>query len=108
VLVNSHHHQAVEKVGRELTATAWSSDGLIEALEDSRPDRFIVAVQWHPELGWRDDPLSLTLFARFISVASQYAMEASLAATESAIASMMEDDATDVIWTRERTTSGPG
>src|SRR6185295_1427277 len=85
--VNSHHHQAVEQVGRELAATAWSSDGLIEALEDSRPGRFVVAVQWHPELGWRDDPLSLTLFARFVSVASQYALEASIAANESAIAS---------------------
>src|SRR5258705_5744469 len=39
VLVNSHHHQAVDKVGRDLVATAWTSDGLIEALEDSRPER---------------------------------------------------------------------
>ena len=76
VLVNSHHHQAVEKVGRELVATAWSSDGLIEALEDSRPDRFVVAVQWHPELGWKDDPLSQALFARFVAATSQQARQA--------------------------------
>ncbi len=54
-LVNSHHHQAVDKVGRDLMATAWSSDGLIEAVEDSRPQRFAVGVQWHPELGWQED-----------------------------------------------------
>jgi putative glutamine amidotransferase len=74
-LVNSHHHQAVETIGRDLIATAQSSDGLIEALEDSRPDRFVVAVQWHPELGWRDDPLSQALFARFTAAARQHARE---------------------------------
>src|SRR6185503_15220152 len=40
VFVNSHHHQAVDKVGSDLVATAWTSDGLIEAVEDSRPERF--------------------------------------------------------------------
>jgi putative glutamine amidotransferase len=66
-LVNSHHHQAVEALGADLVATAWSSDGLIEALEDPRPDRFIVAVQWHPELGWERDPLSQRLFEAFVA-----------------------------------------
>jgi putative glutamine amidotransferase len=75
VLVNSHHHQAVETVGSDLVATAWSSDGLIEALEDSRPDRFVVAVQWHPELGWKDDPLSQALFARFVAATNQQARQ---------------------------------
>ena len=52
-VVNSHHHQALEKIGRDLTASAWASDGLIEAVEDPRTDRFVLGVQWHPELGWR-------------------------------------------------------
>jgi putative glutamine amidotransferase len=65
-LVNSHHHQAIESVGANLVATAWSSDGVIEALEDPRSDRFIVAVQWHPELGWQDDALSQRLFKSFV------------------------------------------
>ena len=69
VLVNSHHHQAVDKVGRDLVATAWTSDGLIEAVEDSRPERFALGVQWHPELGWQRDPLSQALFERFIAEA---------------------------------------
>ena len=69
VLVNSHHHQAVDKVGRDLVATAWTSDGLIEAVEDSRPERFALGVQWHPELGWQRDPLSKALFERFIAEA---------------------------------------
>ncbi|HEX6647900.1 MAG TPA: gamma-glutamyl-gamma-aminobutyrate hydrolase family protein [Pyrinomonadaceae bacterium] len=68
-LVNSHHHQAIESVGADLVATAWSSDGVIEAFEDPRPDRFIVAVQWHPELGWQDDALSQRLFKSFVNEA---------------------------------------
>lgn len=106
VLVNSHHHQAVEKVGRELVATAWTSDGLIEALEDSRADRFAVGVQWHPELGWKEDRLSQALFERFIAATKQYAGESRLSEVESELASMMEEDATDVIWTREKSSSG--
>jgi putative glutamine amidotransferase len=72
VLVNSHHHQAVEKVGRDLVATAWTSDGLIEAVEDSRPERFALGVQWHPELGWQRDRLSQALFERFVAEANEY------------------------------------
>jgi putative glutamine amidotransferase len=72
-LVNSHHHQAVENVGRDLVATAWTSDGLVEALEDPRPDRYVLAVQWHPELGWNRDQFSRSLFNRFITEANTYA-----------------------------------
>lgn len=71
VVVNSHHHQAVERIGRNLVATAWAADGLVEALEDTRPDRFALAVQWHPEIGWQKDRLSQALFDRFIAVTRQ-------------------------------------
>lgn len=72
-LVNSHHHQAIEKVGRDLVATAWTADGLVEALEDPRAERFALAVQWHPEIAWERDTFSSALFARFIEQASRYA-----------------------------------
>jgi len=65
-VVNSHHHQAIESVGENLQATAWASDGLIEAIEDTRPNRFAVGVQWHPELGWQKDQLSQKLFSEFV------------------------------------------
>jgi len=77
-LVNSHHHQAIESIGANLVATAWTSDGVIEALEDPRPDRFIVAVQWHPEIGWQNDLLSQHLFRTFVKEAMN-AREAELA-----------------------------
>jgi putative glutamine amidotransferase len=73
VAVNSHHHQAVETLGRELVATAWTSDDLVEAVEDPRSDRFVLGVQWHPELGWERDSLSQALFARFVDESRKFA-----------------------------------
>jgi len=71
VVVNSHHHQAVANLGEDLVAVSWSSDGLVEAVEDPRQDRFVVAVQWHPELGWKEDQLSQRIFASFITEAQK-------------------------------------
>jgi putative glutamine amidotransferase len=65
-VVNSHHHQAIESTGANLVATAWATDGVVEALEDPRRDRFIVGVQWHPEIGWQNDLLSQRLFRAFV------------------------------------------
>lgn len=72
--VNSHHHQALETVGRELVATAWAGDGLIEAAEDPRDDRWVLGVQWHPELAWEQDSLSLSLFSKFVEEARKFAL----------------------------------
>lgn len=69
--VNSHHHQGIETLGANLVATAWSADGIIEALEDPQPDRFVVAVQWHPELGWERDAVSQRLFEAFVAEAAK-------------------------------------
>ena len=69
-VTNSHHHQAVESIGADLVATAWTTDGVIEALEDPRPDCFVMAVQWHPELGWEKDALSQRLFTSFVTQAA--------------------------------------
>jgi len=43
--VNSIHHQAVADPGQTLRATAWSGDGVIEAVEAPG----LLGVQWHPE-----------------------------------------------------------
>jgi putative glutamine amidotransferase len=57
----SWHHQAVRELGRGLTAVAFASDGVIEAIElEGRPD--LVAVQWHPELSAAEDPRQQGLF----------------------------------------------
>jgi putative glutamine amidotransferase len=50
VPVNSSHHQAAEVVGDGLRVVArCPEDGIIEALEGTSPDHFVLAVQWHPE-----------------------------------------------------------
>ena len=46
--VNSFHHQAVDRLGRGLNATARAADGTIEASEAAGA-RFAVGVQWHVE-----------------------------------------------------------
>jgi len=53
-------------VGRDLKAVAWAKDGVVECIEDERPDRFVLGVQWHPELAWDRDPLSKDIFERFV------------------------------------------
>jgi len=47
--VNSLHHQAIRRVGRGLKVTAYSEDGLVEAVEAAGDSPYLVAVQWHPE-----------------------------------------------------------
>jgi putative glutamine amidotransferase len=69
--VNSHHHQAIEVIGKDLVATAWSTDGLVEAFEDPRLEPFVMAVQWHPELGWENDEFSQAIFRHFVAQARQ-------------------------------------
>lgn len=71
-LVNSHHHQAIETVGDGLRATAWTADGLIEALEDQRTGRWALGVQWHPEIEWEQDAFSENLFKSFIEAAQRF------------------------------------
>ena len=56
--VNSHHHQGVLSTGGRLVATAWSPDGVIEAIEG--PD--VLGVQWHPEAAALQDPRHLRPF----------------------------------------------
>lgn len=49
ILVNSFHHQTINKLGNEIKATAFAKDGVIEAIEHvSYP--FMVGIQWHPEM----------------------------------------------------------
>jgi len=47
--VSSSHHQAVGRVGAELSVSSRSADGVIESLERVLEDHFLLLVQWHPE-----------------------------------------------------------
>ncbi len=69
LFVNSHHHQAIETIGFNLRATAWTSDGVIEGVEDTRQERWVQGVQWHPEIDWKNDDFSTKLFIAFVLAA---------------------------------------
>jgi putative glutamine amidotransferase len=58
VKVNSIHHQAVRDPGSGLRATAWSDDGVIEAVEGDGA----LGIQWHPERLLDSDERHLAAF----------------------------------------------
>ena len=66
--VNSLHHQAVCQLAQGLLPTAYSLDGLVEAVE--LPEHpFGLAVQWHPE--WLTAHASMrALFQAFVEAAN--------------------------------------
>jgi putative glutamine amidotransferase len=70
VRVNSSHHQAADVVGDGLRAVARSpQDGVIEALEGTSPDHFVLAVQWHPERSVDEDEPSRAIFHALVDAA---------------------------------------
>ncbi|MDH6629296.1 putative glutamine amidotransferase [Streptomyces sp. LBL] len=48
--VPTFHHQAVDRLGTGLIASAYAADGTVEAIELPGP-HWVVGVQWHPEMG---------------------------------------------------------
>jgi putative glutamine amidotransferase len=73
VLTNSYHHQAAapDRLGTGLKPTAWSPDGVIEALELQNPeDRFFLGVQWHPERQ-TDEPEHRRIFEALVEASKK-------------------------------------
>lgn len=61
--VNSAHHQAIEKLGRNFRVSASSSDGVIEGIEHKK-HKWCMGLQWHPEFLITDNDLKI--FKNFI------------------------------------------
>jgi putative glutamine amidotransferase len=68
VMVNSTHHQAVDKLGNGLIISASAPDGIIEAIE-SLNHKFVIGVEWHPEY-LNSNNLDLKLFKGLIDASS--------------------------------------
>ncbi len=64
-MVNSLHHQGVERLAPMLTVEATAPDGQIEAVSMPGSKAFLLGVQWHPEWAFAQDPLSRAIFAGF-------------------------------------------
>ena len=68
LVVNSAHHQAVERLAPGFLATAWAEDGLVEAMERLGP-RFVVGIQFHPEKMLEQAPCLKALFQELVAEA---------------------------------------
>lgn len=66
--VNSWHHQSVLDPGRGLRVTARAPDGVVEAVEWTADENWVVGVQWHPER-MPEDTLAQALFRDLLSAA---------------------------------------
>jgi putative glutamine amidotransferase len=57
-------------IGDGLRAVArCPEDGIIEAVEGTAPDHFVLAVQWHPERSIEDEP-SRAIFQALVKAAA--------------------------------------
>jgi putative glutamine amidotransferase len=64
-VVNSKHHQAIDKLAPSLKVAATAHDDVIEAVEAKDPDQFILGLQFHPEELFADDTGMLNLLMGF-------------------------------------------
>jgi len=70
--VNSSHHQSANAIGDGLRISArCPDDGIIEALEGTDADHFVLAVQWHPERSVDLDEPSRAIFRALIEAAAR-------------------------------------
>jgi gamma-glutamyl-gamma-aminobutyrate hydrolase PuuD len=63
----TYHHQAIARLGEQLTATGWADDQTVEAV-DYAGASWVVGVQWHPEVFDGD-----RLFAGFVRACTETA-----------------------------------
>jgi putative glutamine amidotransferase len=69
--VNSSHHQAIRAAGDGLIVSAVSAaDGVIEAVELTSNEHFVLGVQWHPERTYTHSAFSRAIFAAFVQAAT--------------------------------------
>lgn len=73
VRVNSLHGQGIDDLASGLAVEATAPDGLVEAVRVAGAPAFALAVQWHPEWRFWEDPLSTALLRAFGTAAAERA-----------------------------------
>jgi len=73
-LVNSSHHQAVNRLAEGFEVIARDEEGMTEAIAWSAPENhpFLLGVQWHPEQMDTTTALSVPIAKEFIKHAREY------------------------------------
>ena len=67
-VINSSHHQGIDRLGEGLLITAKADDGIIEAVEweDKNSKQFLAGIQWHPErMKEQTSPFTKNILLRF-------------------------------------------
>jgi putative glutamine amidotransferase len=64
-VINSSHHQSIDRLGRQLKITGRAPDGIIEGVEWTGDANWVTGVQWHPER-MTGDLLAERLFSDFV------------------------------------------
>lgn len=64
-VVNSLHGQGIDRLAEPLAVEAVAPDGQIEAVRVRDAPGFALAVQWHPEWRFEENPDSVALFRAF-------------------------------------------
>jgi putative glutamine amidotransferase len=76
VPVNSSHHQSAGTIGSGLRLVARCvEDGIVEALEGTDKDHFVIAVQWHPERSVELDEPSRSIFKALVKAADLHRIQ---------------------------------
>lgn len=72
LLVNSFHHQCIDRVGNGFEVIAESEDDVIEGIIYNGPE-WIVGIQWHPEMLYKKYKVHSSIFKEFIKVVNKKA-----------------------------------
>lgn len=84
--VNSFHHQAVKELGQGFKSTMTAPDGIIEGMEWEDQSRFVIAVQWHPEMMEGRVDTVRPIFTAFVEASKMNAQGLALVPSEETIA----------------------
>jgi putative glutamine amidotransferase len=72
-VVDSYHHQAIDRLGEDVEAVARAPHGVVEAVEMPAAAAFVLGVQWELHEEWQDDERSLGIWRAFVGAAAERA-----------------------------------
>jgi gamma-glutamyl-gamma-aminobutyrate hydrolase PuuD len=70
-VVDSYHHQAIDRLGEGLRAVGRAPHGVVEAVEMPGAQAFVLGVQWELHEEWQDDERSYGIWRAFVGAAAE-------------------------------------
>ncbi|MEA4933793.1 MAG: gamma-glutamyl-gamma-aminobutyrate hydrolase family protein [Lawsonibacter sp.] len=72
IKTNSFHTMGIHELGEGLVAVGKTKDGLVEVMEQPNEDRFLLAMQFHPEMMAPVHPEFYQIFESFLTECKNY------------------------------------